>query len=163
MYDETVEQEALEMLHEYELAKQNAERKLILARQEVDEKDQAISHVKFFIENYRRKYGLTAQTDAPSPVLEAEYAHLGPTELVEYWADKNDGKVVVKELTRAGVEAGLFKSYRLGSSMIYAVAKRKGFDKTGPGVFQRPEPKQDRSHGFLILDLDDEQHYVESN
>ena len=137
MYDEEIEKALLVRMHEHQAAKQVAERKLAAARNVVVEEEEAIAHWQFAVEDYRKAHGLPARSTNPSPVLEAEFAHMGPTELVQYWADKYDDEVVVKDLAKVAVNAGVFPNYRHGSSTIYAVVKRKGFEKLGPGHFKR--------------------------
>ena len=136
MYDEKVEQAIREQLHKHEAARQLDERKMAAARLAIDEDEQAIEHWQFALNDYRREHGLEAINH--SPVLQDEYSSMGPTELVEYWANKHDGEVVIKELTHIGLNAGIFKKYRNGSSSIYSVLKRKQYDKLGPGYYKRP-------------------------
>ena len=140
MYDEKVEQAILERLREYESDMQVAERKLEAARIAVLEKEQAIAHWRFALEDYRKAHDLPMEADYHRPALAAEYAHMTPTELVYYWADKHNGEVVVKGLAKVGMKAGIFKDYRSASGSIYSVAMRKNFIKLGPGHFKRPPP-----------------------
>ena len=141
MYDEKVEQAMLERLHACEAEKQVAERKLEAARIVVMEREEATAHWRFVLEDYRRVHDLPMQGPYHSPVLAEEYAHMAPTELVYYWASKHDGEVVVKDLAKISMEAGIFKEYRFASSSIYSVAKRKHFTKLGPGHFKAPVRK----------------------
>ena len=137
VYDENVEQAIRERLHEHEAAKQAAEQRLIVVQHTIEEADRAIAHISFSIEDYRKAHGLPPRSDKPSPVLSAEYSHLGPTDLVQYWADKHGGEVVVKELARVAKDAGMFPNYRQAASSIYAVLKRKSFEKVGAGHFKK--------------------------
>ena len=139
IYDENVEQAIRGRLHEHEAVKQAAERKLVAARNIITEEEQAIAHLQFVLEDYRRSNGLPSQPDKPSPVLEAEYSHMGPTDLVKYWADNHGGEVIVKDLARVAINAGMFAQYRYAASSIYAVLKRKPFEKVSPGYFRRIE------------------------
>ena len=139
IYDEKMEQVMTSKLHEHEAARLAAERKLATARNEMIEAEQATEHWRFALQDYRKSHGLPPQPPNPSPILEAEYSHMGPTELVEYWANKHDGNVVVKDLTDVAVNAGVFSDKRHGVSMIYTVVKRKGFKKVGPGHFKRTQ------------------------
>ena len=139
VYDENVEQAIRERLHDYEATRQAAEQRLITVQHTIEEADRAIAHISFFLEDYRKAHGLPPRSDKPSPVLATEYSHLGPTDLVQYWADKHGGDVVVKELARVAVNAGIFDQYRNAASSIYGVLKRKPFDKVEPGHFKRQE------------------------
>ena len=136
-FDEKVEQTLLGLLHTYETAKRDAERKLMRAREEVEEKEQSIIHARFMIDDYRKQCGLPVQPSYRSPMLTDEYANLGPTELVDSWADQHDGEVIVKELTQVGLAVGTFEKYRNGASAIYGVLKRKPYKKIAPGHFKK--------------------------
>ena len=138
MYSEQVEGAILERLHACEAEKQTAEHKLETARIVVGEKEKAIAHWRFALEDYRRFHDLPMPDTYHSPALTKEYAHLTPTELVYYWANKHNGEVVVKDLAKVGREAGVFKQYRTAASSIYSVVKRKNFTKLGPGHFKAP-------------------------
>ena len=139
IYDENVEQAIRERLHEHEAARQAAEQKLLIVQHTIEEADRAIAHISFFLDDYRKAHGLPPRSDKPSPVLAAEYSHLGPTDLVQYWADKHGGEVIVKDLARVAINAGMFAQYRHAASSIYAVLKRKPFEKVSPGYFKRIE------------------------
>ena len=139
IYDENVEQAIRERLHEHEAAKQAAERKFMAIRNTIGEEESAIAHLQFVLDDYRKAHGLPSQPDKPSPVLEAEYSHLGPTALVEYWAHNHGGEVIVKDLAKVAINAGMFAQYRHAASSIYAVLKRKPFKKIRPGYFKRVE------------------------
>ena len=138
-YDQKVEQAIIARLYECEIEKQAAERKLEAARVIVMERDEAIAHWRFALGDYRKAHDLPVHTNYRSPVVAEEYALKTPTEFVYCWAEKHDGHVVVKDAAKAGIEAGIFMEYRIASSSIYSVAKRKNFTKLGPGHFQRPE------------------------
>ena len=141
IYDEKMEQLLRSKLHEHETAILTAERKMEAARNEMIEEEQAAEHWRFALQDYRKSHGLSPCPSSPSPVVEDEYSRMGPTELVEYWANKHDGEVVVKDLTNAAFAAGAFSDRRHGGSMIYAVVKRKG--RVGRGHFK----KADRCNG----------------
>ncbi len=143
IYDEKMEQLIRSKLHEHETAILTAERKMEVARKEMTEAEQAAQHYRFVLEDYRKSHGLPPNPPNPGPVAASEYSHMGPTELVEYWANKHDGEVVVRDLTNVALAAGVFSDRRHGGSMIYAVAKRKGYKKVGPGHFK----KADRCNG----------------
>lgn len=150
IYDEKVEEAIASKLHEHEATKLVAERKMEAARNEIAVAERAVEHWRFALEDYRQSHGLSARPSTPSPVLEAEYSLMGPTELVQHWADKHGGEVVVKELAKVAVNAGVFPSYRLGSSAIYAVVKRKKYVKVGPGHFKKPNYANEQKAPLVI-------------
>ena len=137
MYEKNVEEALLAMLHKYQAAKHTAERKLAAVREEVVETEQAITHAQFMWEAYRKEYGLPTHIINHSPVMEDTYAHMGPTELVERWAGQHEGEVIIKELTRVGLSAGIFKKYNNGASSIYTVLKRKKYEQISPGRYKK--------------------------
>ena len=138
VYDEEVERTIRERLYAHEAAKQSAEREVVVAREVIEEEDEAISHLWFVLADYRRMHGLRACSGAVSPVLAAEYGHLGPTELVERWADGHGGEVRVKELAGICMDAGAaFRDVWSAYASVYAVLRRKNFVKLGPGRFAR--------------------------
>ena len=137
VHDDKVEQAIVSRIHAHEAAKQAAERQLNAAREAVARAERAVSNWRFALEDYRTACGLPAKSDVVSPILANEYSAMGPTELVEYWAEKHDGLVVIKDLAKEGVKAGIFPTYRHGSSAVYAVVKRKAYDKVAPGCFRR--------------------------
>ncbi len=150
IYDERIEEAIASRLHEHEATKLVAERKMEAVRNEIAVEERAVEHWKFALEDYRKSHGLSPQSPSPSPVLEAEYSHMGPTELVQHWADKHGGEVVVKDLAKVGVNAGVFSSYRLGSSAIYAVVKRKKYVRVGPGHFKKPNYDNEQKAPLVI-------------
>ena len=137
VYDERIEEVIASKLHEHQAAKAAAERKLEAARKEMIDAEQAVEHWMFVLQDYRKSHGLSPHPPSPNPFMEAEYSHMGPTELVQYWAYKHGGEVIVKELAKVAVNAGVASSYRLASSAIYAVLKRKNYVKVGPGHFKK--------------------------
>ena len=124
-------------LVEHHAARQVAESRLMVAKRDIEEAKKAISYIDYVIDDYRKAHGLPPNGVKASPVLAEELAHMGPAELVEHWANKNDGEVVVKELAKAAAEAGAFPSRRTASTAIYGVVRRKPFDKIAPGHFKR--------------------------
>ena len=153
IYDEKVEGAITAKLHEHEATKLAAERKMEAARNEMAEAERAVEHWRFALEDYRQSHGLSASPSTPSPVLRAEYSQMGPTDLVQHWAEKHDGEVVVKELAKVGVNAGLFPNYRHASSAIYAVVKRKGYTKIGAGQFKNLNMRTPKPPPFLRIPL----------
>ena len=161
MYDEKVVKEVLELLRDHEEAKQSAQRRLTVAQAEIEEATQNIQACHDVLNSYRKKYGIPGKAVEESPVLEAEFRLLGPTELVEIWASKHDGVVIVKDLTKAALAAGKFKKYRNAYSAITSVVRRKGYVKVGEGHYRKRDklPKgngtfpTDTSNSKLWMDL----------
>ena len=130
----------VDKLYEHEHAVRELERKLAAIQEELAEERKAVDHWTFAYKDYMLSLGLSPRELTTNPVLEPEYAHMGPTELVQYWSDKHDGEIVVKDLAKVAVDARMFPNYRHASSSIYGVVKRKGFDKVGPGHFIKTKP-----------------------
>ncbi|MDE2778712.1 MAG: hypothetical protein OXI91_03420 [Chloroflexota bacterium] len=150
VYDDKIEEVIASKLHEHQAAKIAAERKLEAAHKEMIDAEQAVEHWMFALEDYRRSHGLPPHPPSPSPVLEAEYSHMGPTELVQHWAEKHGGEVVVKELAKVAFNAGVSSSYRLASSAIYAILKRKNYVKVAPGHFKKPDYDNDQEAPIVV-------------
>ncbi len=137
VYDENVEQAMLARLHAHEADRQAAERRLANVRAVIEYAGQGIAHWQFVIDDYRKSCGLPSKAWLVSPILEETYSGMGPTELVLHWAGKHDGEVVIKDLAKESVKAGVFPTYRQASSAIYSVLKRKPFTRVGPGHFRQ--------------------------
>ena len=139
MYANSTEQDLVQLLQDCQAQRQAAERKLQAARDTLVEKEQAEQHCQFTLDHYRKMRGLPQQMD-PSPVLESEYASMTPTEMVEHWAKKHGGLVVVKNLVKDLVKAGMFPARRTAASNIYGVLQRKKYVKIKPGQYSAPQP-----------------------
>ena len=137
VYDEGVERMMRERLWAHEAVRDVARRELAQVWSMIEEEDRVVTHVSFILSDYRRGCGLPPVSNDLSPVLAREYSHMGPTELVQYWADNHEGEVVVKELAWTALRAGIFSNYHGAFSSIYMVLKRKPFDKIGAGRFRR--------------------------
>ena len=137
VYDEKVEQVILARLHKHKETKRSAEMKLYVIQREITEANEAIVHAEFFLDDYRKAHGLDPMVYVANQMISPEFAHMGPTDLVQYWANEHNGEVVIKDLSKVAVNAGIFPNYRNASSSIYAVVKRKGFKKVGPGHFKK--------------------------
>lgn len=148
MYDKAVERGVLETIHELQMARQRAERRLEADRQEFEEAGRGIASAEDFLKAYRRLNDQPVQVD-PIPVPNQEYTRMGPVDLVEHWATLHDGEVVVKDLTKAALAAGVFTHYRNGSASIYSVLKRKKYERIGQGHFRKAEPSM---NGQLPID-----------
>ena len=137
MYTNTTEQDLIQLLQDCQTERQAAERKLQAARETLAEKEQAEQHCQFTLNHYRKMRGLPQQLD-PSPALSNEYSSMTPTEVVVHWAQKHDGLIVVKELVKDVVQAGMFANRRVAASNIYGVIKRKEYVKVEPGQYRPP-------------------------
>ena len=137
MYDELFVKTALKRLHELEQAKEAAQIRLTTAQAEINEVNEAIDAYRLVVNRERKEAGIPPKPFEHSPVLESEFKRLGPTELVEYRANKHDGNVVVKDLTKAALAAGKFKKYRNAYSAITSVLKRKNYEHVGEGHYRK--------------------------
>ncbi len=137
MHSEAVIVELQALLRQQETERQAAERKMVEARDTVAANEQAIAHIQATIDMYREKHGLPIPKDEQDPVLASEYARMGPTALVKTWAGRHNGEVMVKDLTKVGLKAGVFQKYRNGSSSIYSVLKRGPYEQIKPGHFRQ--------------------------
>ena len=147
----------IDNLYAHEHALRELEVRLVAIQEEMAEERKAVEHWTFAYTDYMKSRGLSPRSLTRNPVLEPEYAHMGPTELVQYWADKYDGEIVVKDLAKVAVDARMFPNYRYASSSIYAVVKRKGFAKVEPGHFRKTKQGNDRNGhsgniGFTTLE-----------
>jgi hypothetical protein len=137
VYDEKVEQAILARLRKHKETKLLAEMKLDTIQRELIEADEAFVHAQCFLDDYRKAHGLSPMSYATNQMIPSEFGHMGPTDLTQYWADGHDGEVVIKDIAKVAVNVGIFPNYRHASSSIYAVVKRKGFKKVGPGHFKK--------------------------
>ena len=135
----------VDKLYEHDVAVRELEHQLATIQKELAEEREAVQHWIFAYRDYMKSQGLPCRNLTASSVVEPEYAHMGPTDLVQYWADKHDGEIVVKELAKLAVDARMFPNYRHASSTIYAVVKRKGYDKVGPGHFKKAQQGNGRN------------------
>ena len=149
MYNEVVEREVLAKLREHEQAKQAAQRRITTAEAEVEEANQAIEAYRFVLNDYRKQAGISPMAFEHSSVLEAAFKHLGPTELVDYWARRHGGDVVVKDLTKAALAAGKFKKYRNAYSAITSVVKRKKYEYVGEGHYRKRSNGKEIFHSLM--------------
>ena len=147
MYSSKVEEEILSMLHELEAEQVDAERRLEIARTNLLAKEQQVASVRFALERYREKYGIPVEP-IESPVREAEYAHLGPVGMVDHWANKHGGDVIVRDLVQELLRAKAYPIYRKAYSVIYpTLLKSKRYEKIGPGCFRKVEPATIQHNG----------------
>ena len=108
------------------------------AQESIKKEDQAIEHMSFCLEEYRRECGMPARSENIVPALVDEYSHLRPVEVIHYWADRHNGDVIIKELTRTLRDAGVFTDPRAASATIHTAASRDAaFRKIKPGHFRK--------------------------
>ena len=139
IYEEKVEAAIRERLHFHHAARQAAERRDADGEAEALEEEDAVAHLNFVLDDYRRLHGFRGRSGAVSPALAREYGHLGPAELVEYWASKHGGWVVVKELAAVAMDAGgAFRDDRSAYAQPVCGSEAKGF-REGPTRLLCPE------------------------
>lgn len=135
------EKETLDLIHGIENEKIQAERRVEEAKRVIQEKELEIAANYKLLERYRRSHGLPSVPVDHSPSLAAEYAALSPNQMIDRWADKHDGIVIARELTRTVLAAGVYKTYKLASGSVYStLGRRKDYIKMAPGTFQRKVP-----------------------
>lgn len=154
-FDTDIESLFADKLYEHEKAVRELEQRLATIQEELAEEREAVQHWTFAYKDYMKSLGLAPREITVKSALEPEYAHMGPTELVQYWADKHDGEVVVKEIAKASVDAGMFPNYRHASSNIYAVVKRKGYIKVEPGHFRHPHYTNGQTPEVVTAPIDE--------
>ena len=121
----TWEQETLMLIHDAEEEKHRAERRVESAKQDVQKCVVEVQALHATLERYRRKYGIPSGSIERSLVLEAEYSTLTPWEMCSRWAQKHDGNVIMKELCRDAVAAGMYKDYQQAAGTFYSLVSRK--------------------------------------
>ena len=85
---------------------------------------------------YLEEHGLLLEEE-PTSVLDI-YEKLGPSEMVERWADEHDGIVVIKELVNIAVASGAYRKRQSArNSLDSTIRKKKGFRWLAPGIFER--------------------------
>ena len=84
MIESTWEQETLALLHEAESDKRDAEKLVEEAQREVVVQEDVIVGLRLALTRYRKKYDLPNKPD-PSPVVESQYGHLGPSLICARW------------------------------------------------------------------------------
>ena len=131
------EQETVALLHDAEVQKRNADLALEKVLKEIQSIEQIIAGCRVTLEQYRKKYGYT-NGPIPSPIVDEEYGHLGPSAAVAQWAARHDGEVVIKELAGELLRTHTYKDYRVAYNSVYTVLKRDAnFTKVKPGRYKR--------------------------
>ena len=145
------EQDTLTLIHHAEREKRDAEEKLEQKRHTIAEKEQVIISLRTSLDYYRRENGLPIVVD-PSPAVEENYGHLGPTDIVAKWADKHNGEIVIKDLATELKRTHIYSVYNKAYNAIYTVLKRHTvhYHKIKAGVYQTLAP--DNTRAFIIDD-----------
>ena len=139
MAETTWEQETLMLIHDAEEEKRRAERRVESAKQDVQKCVVEVQALHATLERYRRKYGMPSGSIERSLVLESEYSTLTPWEMCRWWAQKHDGNVIMKELCRDAVAAGMYKDYQQAAGTFYSLVHRKQVEKRARGHYFIPQ------------------------
>ena len=146
MSSPTFEQEILVMINDMEREKQAAQNTLEVARATIAEKEEELTASIAILKRYRKKHGLPTNLTDPNPEPISQYANLGPGRMIDLWATMHDGEVVVKEVVRVALDAGVYKHYRQAYSILQSTARRrKGYERVGPGHYRRAENRNGHS------------------
>ncbi len=150
----TWEQETLELIHDAETDKQRAEQRVESARHAVATKEQEIAALLLALDHYRRKHSLETPRVQHSPVIEAEYAHLTPPQILDHWAAKHDGEIIVVDLVNVVRAAGVYRNYSQAAGTLYsAIRRRPDIEKAAPGHYRQsilaPNPLRSTAPGSM--------------
>ena len=138
MEQKTWEQETLELIAEAEQDRNKAVQRVEVARKTAEIAENVVEGLKLALNRYRQHYGLPPLAIPAAPELAAELSHLDPRGLIDRWADTHSGKVVMKELCNAVVQAGQYKDARQAAGSLYSTVKRMpGYMWVARGVYQR--------------------------
>ena len=138
MEQKTWEQETLELIAEAEQDRNKAIQRVEAARKTAQTAENVVEALKLALNRYRQHYGLPPLAIPAAPELAAALSHLDPRALIDHWSDTHNGKVVMKELCNAVVQAGQYKDARQAAGSLYSTVKRMpGYAKAARGVYQR--------------------------
>ena len=138
MEQTTWEQETLELIVEAEQDRNKAVQRVEGARKTAQTAENVVEALKLALNRYRQHYGLPPLAIPAAPELAAALTHLDPRALIDHWSDTHNGKVVMKELCNAVVQAGQYTNQRQAAGSLYSTMKRMPrFAWVARGVFQR--------------------------
>mgnify|MGYP001584850781 CR=1 FL=1 len=140
MVEKTWEGETLELIAEAEQDRSKAVQRVEAARKAAEIAENVVEALKLALNRYRQKYGLPPLTVPVAPELLAALRHLDPKHLIDYWSDNHSGKVVMKELCKAVVQAGQYRDERLAAGSLYSAVRRMPkYQKASRGIYQRKD------------------------
>ena len=134
------EQETLTIILDVEGEKRRAEQRVEVAKQDVQKCTEEVTALYALLDRYRRKHGMPLCPVERSPVLEAEYSTLTPWAMLERWAQKHDGNVIMRELCNAAIAAGIYTNYQQAAGTFYSLVRRKSqVEKLDKGHYFIPQ------------------------
>ena len=137
MLDNSWELETVELLRDIERERQRAEQDIVDAQLRLAASERNIEAIRVTLDAYRAKYKLPNEP-IPDTATQTEYAPLGPSAMVERWADSHEGDLILKVAAREMMQNGLFRNYNTAyNSLRSTVARKRHFSKVGPGVYRR--------------------------
>jgi hypothetical protein len=133
------ERSTLELLSEEQAERQRLEQRLVTAQHALEEVDQRVAAIQATLDAYRTRHGLTRPAaDQVAVTLADEYHDLNYKEIVLKWADRHDGRVVMREMADSLTAAGIFSEKTKAAGALYPAIKRlPGFEKIRRGVYER--------------------------
>ena len=140
--EKTWEDETLELIQEAEQERHRAIQKVEVAKRAVELAEQRMAALKTTLGLYHQKYGIATNAIIPSKEMAAEYAGMNPQQMIEHRADMNDGTVIMNDLAKDTVAAGMFSSVVQARGTLYRrVARMSGFEKVTPGIYRLVKAK----------------------
>lgn len=126
---------------------QDAESRLEEAAKDVEESRQRLMTWMGALRYYQEALGMPLTCDdhlAP----DLRYASIGPTEIIDLWADEHEELVVVSDVTTAVIAGGgPYKTRRKARTTVEGtIRKNRRFKWVKPGTWRRtklPEPRRD--------------------
>ena len=144
----TWEQQTKQVIHNLEAEKLDAERRVQVAQDNLAEKAQQLERWYRVLKEYRELHDLPSSDNDHSPILEDEYARLGPTEIIHYWANRHEGEVILKDLVKTVLRAGVYRDYKQAYNTLTSIVRRnKGYERVAPGHFR----SRRNSQGMLVV------------
>jgi hypothetical protein len=140
MVEKMWEQETLELIAEAEQDRNKAVQRVEIARRLAETAENTVEALKVALRRYRQHYGLPPLAVPAAPGVVTQLSHLDPKGLIDHWADTHGGKVIMKELCNAVVQAGQYKDQRQAAGSLYSTVKRMPrYAWVTRGIFQRKE------------------------
>ena len=129
--------ESVGLLRDAERARQRAEQDIADAQARLAAAELDIDAIRLTIAVYRVKHSLP-NAPIPDASTHSQYAQLGPSAMVEQWADSHDGEFVLKDAASEMLKNGLFPNYRKAyNTLRTTVTRKRHFQQVGPGRFRK--------------------------
>ena len=129
-----LEREIKETIKDLEANKCQVKQRIARQYQTLEEVDRTLRSWYHALADHRRRFNLP---DEPDELDGIDYAALGPTAMVFEWAENHNGDVVIKDLTRRVLDAGLYRDYRSAYNTVRAPLERlENFSYVAPGHYR---------------------------